>query len=167
MKDAAFYGNFEQIENGIGLTAKFLTEAFESLNALSQNFALKKPKKSLLISGVSGAKANAKLIKACNEKIGGLTAEILAVENEFFGKTVTCTGLLTGEDIANAVKEYQKAGGVFDEILLPSSVLKEFEEVFLCGMTLQGLKDRLRFENIRINQECGYGLIDILAKEKE
>jgi NifB/MoaA-like Fe-S oxidoreductase len=74
---------------------------------------------------------------------------------------------LTGEDIANAVKEYQKAGGAFDEILLPSSVLKEFEEVFLCGMTLQGLKDRLHFENIRINQEGGYGLIDILAKEKE
>ena len=166
-KPTDFYGDFEQIENGVGMTTKFHAEAYSALNALPLNYALKKPKKSLLISGVSGAKANAKLIKACNEKIGGLTAEILAVENEFFGKTVTCTGLLTGEDIANAVQNYQKAGGIFDEILLPSSVLKEFEEVFLCGMTLQGLKDRLRFEKIRINQEGGYGLIDILAKDKE
>ena len=166
-KPTDFYGDFEQIENGVGMTTKFHAEPYSALNALPLNYALKKPKKSLLISGVSGAKANAKLIKACNEKIGGLTAEILAVENEFFGKTVTCTGLLTGEDIANAVQNYQKAGGIFDEILLPSSVLKEFEEVFLCGMTLQGLKDRLRFEKIRINQEGGYGLIDILAKDKE
>ena len=166
-KPTDFYGDFEQIENGVGMTTKFHAEAYSALNALPLNYALKKPKKSLLISGESGAKANAKLIKACNEKIGGLTAEILAVENEFFGKTVTCTGLLTGEDIANAVQNYQKAGGIFDEILLPSSVLKEFEEVFLCGMTLQGLKDRLRFEKIRINHEGGYGLIDILAKDKE
>jgi len=35
--------------------------------------------------------------------------------------------------------------------------------VFLCGMTLDGLKKELGFENIRINREGGYGLVEILS----
>ena len=165
-KSVEFYGEFEQIENGVGMTSKFHFEAYNALGELKENFALKKPKKSLMISGVSGAKANAELVKECNKKIGNLTLETLAVENEFFGKTVTCTGLLTGVDIACAVEEYKKQGGSFDELLLPSSVLKEFDEVFLCGMTLKGLKKRLGCKNIRINYHGGYGLIDILTDKR-
>ena len=165
-KGVEFYGEFEQIENGVGMTSKFHFEAYNALDELPQGFALKKPKKSLLISGVSGAKANAKLIKECNDKIGGLQAEILAVRNEFFGETVTCTGLLTGKDIAKAVEEYTASGGVFDEILLPSSVLKEFDEVFLCGMSLKQLKKRLHCKNIRVNYDGGYGLINMLVGKR-
>ncbi len=165
-KGVDFYGEFEQIENGVGMTSKFHFEAFNALNELPDGFALKTPKKSLLISGESGAKANANLIDACNRKIGGLQAEILAVKNEFFGETITCTGLLTGVDICKAVEEYKNSGGSFDEILLPSSVLKEFDEVFLCGMTLKEFKKRLRCKNIRINDGGGYGLIDILSGQR-
>ena len=167
MKDASFYGAFAQIENGIGLTSKFHAEANESLNALPKDCALKKPKKSLLISGVSGAKANAKLISDCNQKIGLLQAEILPVKNEFFGETVTCTGLLTGRDIVKAVKAYQKASGAFDELVLAGNTMKEFEDIFLCGMTLAQMKKELSCKNIRVNRDGGYGLIEILRTESE
>ena len=93
-----------------------------------------------------------------------LQVQVLPIVNNFFGSTVTCTGLLTGKDILAAVKNYQKSGEVFDEIILPGNVLKEFEDVFLCGMTLDELKKELNFENIRINREGGYGFVDILKK---
>ena len=64
---------------------------------------------------------------AFEKAIENLRVDVLAVENDFFGKTVTCTGLLTGKDILSALKEYQKTH-TFDEIILPCNVLKEFED---------------------------------------
>ena len=166
MKDAAFYGNFEQIENGIGLTTKFLSEAETALGALVENYRLPKAKKTLLVSGVSAAKTTKSLVQKCNEKIAGLQAEILPVVNTFFGETVTCTGLLTGADIVSAIEAYKKQGGTFDEIVLAGNTMKEFEDVFLCGMTLKQMKKALRFDNIRINRNGGYGFVEILSTLK-
>lgn len=163
LKDEQFYGDFEQVENGVGLSRKFLTEAALALGRLQAGYVLKKPKKSLLISGVSAAKICGTLIEECNRTIGGLHAEILAVKNTFFGETVTCTGLLTGQDIAAAIIAYRENGGEFDEIVLPGNTMKEFEDVFLCGMTLNELKEKTNVKNIRVNRDGGYGLIDILS----
>ena len=63
------------------------------------------------------------------------------------------------------MQEYKAQGGAFDEIVLPGNTMKEFEEVFLCGMTLDGLKKELCFDNIRINREGGYGFVEILSTE--
>ena len=163
LKSAEFYGEFEQIENGIGMTAKFLSEVHAGLSDLPENMTLAKTKKSLIISGVSAEKINREVLDKACAMIGNLTADVLPVVNKFFGSTVTCTGLLTGVDILEAVESYRKAGGEFDEIVLPDNTLKEFEDVFLCGMTLKTLKKKLKFDNIRINREGGYGLVGILS----
>ncbi|MBQ8290970.1 MAG: DUF512 domain-containing protein [Clostridia bacterium] len=162
IKDVAFYGAFEQIENGIGLTAKFLWEATERLSELGK-CVLKKPKNVLLVCGVSAAKTNARLVAECNETISGLQATILPVKNKFFGETVTCTGLLTGEDMASAVETYCKANGAVDEVVIAGNTLREFEDVFLCGMTLQSFEKRLAPIKVRVNRNGGRGFVEILS----
>ncbi len=164
-KETAFYGDFEQIENGIGMTAKFVSEVEAALAQLNDGgrYALNEEKRVLTVCGVSAEKVNRTLAKACEERIEGLRIEVLPVVNEFFGKTVTCTGLLTGRDIAKAVKAYGKA---FDELVLPANVLREQEEVFLCGMTLRALKRELGIKEIAINRGGGYGFVEIMSKNK-
>ena len=148
------------------MTSKFLSEANDSLKTLKKK-RLKKPKKSLIVCGVSAEKTLANLIKVCNQEIENLQAELLPVKNEFFGETVTCTGLLTGRDILTALKGYQQEKGGFDEVVLAGNTMKEFEDVFLCGMTLKELQKQIRFANIRINRlNDGGGLVEILATEK-
>lgn len=164
-KPTEFYGDFEQIENGIGMTSKFLFEAESALEELD-GARLKKPKTSLIISGVSAAKVNRDFAKKAEEKIQGLTVKILPIENEFFGKTVTCTGLLTGKDILAALKKYRDEGGEWDEIVLPANTLKEFEDVFLCGTTLKELKTAINCKNVRVNRDGGRGLVQILSSKK-
>ncbi len=165
-KSLAFYGDFSQIENGIGMTTKFLSEAEDALCALGVDAFLKKPKKTLLVCGVSAAKVLRGLVEKCNARINGLQAEILPIENDFFGHTVTCTGLLTGTDIANGLEKYRRTCGEFDEVLLAKDTLKEFEAVFLCGMTIEELKKRFSFADIRVNHEGGAGLVRMLADKK-
>ncbi len=162
-KTPEFYGDFEQIENGIGMTAKFISEVENALKE-GGRYALKSPKRSLLICGESAADINRRLAVSCEEEIDGLKVDVLAVKNDFFGETVTCTGLLTGADIVRAIKNYEKA---YDEVILAGNVCKEFEDVFLCGMTLAEMKDALAFEDIKINRGGGCGLVTLLRAEKK
>ncbi len=166
VKRAAFYGDYSQLENGIGMARKFRDEFISELEKYLRNGEKRKRKKtSLMISGVSSAKLNADLVRLANEKIEGLTLVNLPVKNKFFGETVTCTGLLTGVDMIEAIREYfaKCQGQVFDEIILDGNTMKEFEDVFLCGTTLEQFKEALKFENVRVNRDGGEGLVRILT----
>lgn len=167
-KNVEFYGEFEQIENGIGMTAKFLEEAETALTFVEEGgrYALNKPKRSIILSGVSAKNVLQAVAERCNNAVDGLQAEVLAVENDFFGHTVTCTGLLTGVDILHALEKLREETGGFDEVLLAGNTMKEFEDVFLCGMSLDELKKKLGFKNIKINRDGGYGLVKILTEKK-
>ncbi len=165
-KDAEFYGDFEQIENGIGMTTKFIAEVEAALEQLNDEgrYALNEEKRVLLVCGVSAADVNRRLAERCCRYMEGLQIDVLAVENDFFGKTVTCTGLLTGKDILAAVQAYERP---FDELILAGNVFKEFEEVFLCGMTLKELKKKLKGKEISVNRGGGYGLVELLAQNRK
>ncbi len=164
-KEEAFYGDFPQIENGIGLTAKFLAEAEEALSE-TDGHALKKEKTVLIVCGTSARQTNEMLARRCEQKIHGLHANVLSVVNEFFGTTVTCTGLLVGKDIARAVEAYTKIHGEVDEVVIAGNTLKEFEDVFLCGMKLKELRARLAPSKVIVNREGGRGFVEILTNRR-
>lgn len=156
---AEFYGNFSQIENGIGMTSKLIAE----FNRAARPAKRKKSTRVLCVCGTSASGTIEKLCKKANELVKNLQASAFPVKNTFFGETVTCTGLLTGQDIFTAL---ERAKGTYDEVLLPSDTMKSFEEVFLCGMTLKELKKKLHFRKIRVNADGGEGLYRLLAKGK-
>jgi putative radical SAM enzyme (TIGR03279 family) len=170
-KPVEFYGEFEQIENGIGMTSLFLYEVEGALRTLSKKkggrCALKAPKKSVIVSGVSAEKVMQGVASAAAADIEGLTVDVLAVKNDFFGHTVTCTGLLTGKDMLAALEKYLSQNSA-DEVLLAGNTMKEFEDVFLCGMTLTELKTALApyGVKVRVNRDGGAGLVKILRTDK-
>lgn len=144
-KSIEFYGDFSQIENGIGMTSKFVAEVKESFYKTQ----LKKEKRVAVITGVSAYGVISSLCETANSYAVNLKSFALPVENAFFGNTVTCTGLLTGGDIASALeKNYDK----FDCALISSNTMKEFEDVFLDNMTLKELKLRLKGKKIIVNR---------------
>ena len=170
-KNTEFYGDFEQIENGIGMTAKFLSEVDAAIFDLQKEngggrYALNTKKRSILVCGVSAEKINVAVARKCMAAVDNLQIDVLPVENDFFGHTVTCTGLLTGVDMLRALKKFRQEKGGFDEVILAGNTMKEFEDVFLCGMTLDGLKKELGFDNIKINRTGGYGLVEIASSQK-
>ncbi len=159
-KPYEFYGDFSQIENGIGMTSKFIAEFEQSLSS-------GKRKKSVRVACVCGTSAQSIVQSACdkaNVHIENLRASAFAVKNVFFGESVTCTGLLTGQDIVDALTV---KASEFDEVILPSDTLKSFEEVFLDGMTLKQLRKKLHPAKVKINHGGGAGLFRMLAGKKE
>ena len=58
------------------------------------------------------------------------------IVNEFFGKSVTVSGLLTARDILAALSKTE----VGDTVLLPRVLLREIKNVFLDDVTLDEFK---------------------------
>ena len=144
-KCADFYGDFSQIENGIGMTSKFISEFEESI----YNAELKKVRKIAVVTGVSACKTIENLCEKANKAVKNLQAFALPVENKFFGSSVTCTGLLTGGDIADTLERNRDR---FDFVIIPANTLKEFEDIFLDDMTVKQLCHRLKGKKIIINR---------------
>lgn len=145
-KPAEFYGDFSQIENGIGMTSKFIADATEGM----YETRLKKKTRVAVVTGVSAFKTIQKLCGLANSRAENLQAFALPVANKFFGETVTCTGLLTGGDIAAALEEVRDE---YDCAVIPANTLKEFEDIFLDDMTVKQLKKRLKGKKIIINRK--------------
>lgn len=154
-----FYGDFAQIENGVGTTAKFLKEIDESLEEVKN---LRLNKKILLISGTSASEFIKEQAKKVERAVDGLKVKVLAVKNDFFGETVNCTGLLTGGDIIKAVLN---SGDGYDTVVMPRHVLKENSDLFLDGTSLEKMKEIIKKEII-ITDGSGGSFVRALSKEK-
>lgn len=126
----ATYGELPQLENGVGMIPLFEEEATELLQDVAR---LSLPTVTV-VTGVSPQR----YITAFTEKLARATSvsiRVVPVENSFFGKEVTVTGLVTGKDIVNALKDEE---GV-ELLLIPDVMLKEGEGLFLDEMNLEGI----------------------------
>ena len=135
------YDGFPQLENGIGLTRKFISEWEEAdiiCNAYQQPIYLN------VICGKSAALILQPLIN--NLDIPNLFVKLVAVENRFFGKDITVTGLLTGQDILHALNELQ---GDCSGVIIPGVALRSGEDVFLDDYSLNDLKKELNI-NVQV-----------------
>lgn len=133
MPPVEFYDDFPQIENGIGMTRNFIEE-FHAENLQATSYALQAID---IICGTSIAKVLKKLVNAEIKKNPNLDARILPVENKFFGGGVNVSGLLTGGDIIDTLKKFDRPR---DKILIPATAIRFGENVFLDDISLDDLQ---------------------------
>lgn len=124
-----YYDEFEQLENGIGLV-RLLYENFKEIEKEIPKEVLP-PQRVTLITGYLGEKALQPLVKKFG-KVKGLSLTVKMVENKFFGKDVTVTGLLTGSDILASYKDETVNS---DLLILPAVMCRKGEKLFLDGLT--------------------------------
>jgi len=120
------YGELPQLENGVGMIPLFEEEAETVLETVQK---LSVPDVTV-VTGVSPLR----YITAFTAKLASATSaaiRVIPVENRFFGKEVTVTGLVTGSDIVSALQ----GEGDIGLLLLPDVMLKEGEGLFLDEMT--------------------------------
>ena len=125
-----YYGDFCQIENGVGLIADFNYQ----FNLAFQDATNIKNGSFTCVTGVSFAPYLNKTLDVVKQFFPTLSANVLPVENRFFGSMVTVAGLLVGADLVEAINNFDQVG---DTVILPSVMFKETEDVFLDGMTLE------------------------------
>lgn len=151
------YGDFEQIENGVGLLKKFEKEFYDYLE---NEIVLPKKRDVLVITGESAFNFINKLIYDYSKKYNVDFFKTIKIENSFFGNSVTVSGLVTGIDILNRIKDISEG----KEIIIPKCMLKEFDKVFLDGMNILDLEKKLKAD-LKVCDMYGYSFFDALTGE--
>lgn len=155
--DYEYYGNFCQIENGVGMIASFLHEVDEALLKEAE------PTGSYsLITGVSARKTLELAVDKICARYQGITLKVIAKENEFFGPSITVTGLLTGSDIEKAINGDESN----NTVIIPSVTMREGEQTFLDDMTLDELRQRTGRRIIVADSSRGSGLVEAILTEE-
>ena len=149
-----YYEGYPQIENGVGMLRSMNEELTAALEEATATDA------SRTVSVVTGVASYDMIKGKCDEimrKIPGLQIKVYKIVNNFFGKSITVSGLLTGKDI------YEQLLGkeLGDLLLVPANALRAGEEVFLCDMTVDELAERL---GVRVlpTRDDGYEFVDHL-----
>lgn len=125
------YEGYSQIENGIGLTTYFIDNVKKGIKLVDMN--LENKKSYIIPTGVLAYESICEISEIIKEKFPNISIKVVKVENVFFGKTITVTGLLTGRDIINRIKKETKC----DEIILSKAMFKADENIFLDDITLE------------------------------
>ena len=71
------------------------------------------------------------------DKIKNLTTEVVPVKSNYWGRDITVAGLITTDDLIEALKD--KDG---DFVVIPSVMLRPYSEDFLDGKTLSYVKEQ-------------------------
>lgn len=149
-----YYGDFCQIENGVGMNSKF----DEDFKAACRKRSYRRT--FLIVTGTASEKFINRYAKKTMSFCEGLKVYVLGIKNEFFGESVTCAGLIVGQDILNAVKKFDKD---FDELVIVRSMLKSGEDVFLDDMTVNELSAAIG-KPVRINECDGASFFEAITK---
>ncbi len=158
MPDAEYYGDFLQLENGVGLWALLKSEVQEA-------FANIKPKKHkkrhvTIATGVAAYPLISEIAKKCEERYSFITCDVYKIKNNFFGEKITVTGLVTATDIIDQLK----GKDLGDELIISACMLRSERDMFLDSITVFELAEALD-TNVAVADNGGYELLYAILGE--
>lgn len=153
----SYYEDFPQIGNGVGLIRTQL-ENWRSIKKtiIADTKKIITKKKVLLLCSVSASTYIRKIVEEIMVLSKELLIEVVAVENEFFGTTVTVAGLLTAKDVLRILKMNK---GKYDYACLPSVMFNG------AGVTIDGYSlDRI-MKNCGMKVQCAEYVSDLFTSK--
>lgn len=111
------YGDFWQIENGVGMTRQLLSSFDSRLKSAPKNAG--QIRHAVIVTGTLAAPVLERFVLPKLRRIKNLHVECCVIPNRFFGESVTVSGLLTASDILESLQVIDQEAVV----LLPSNCL--------------------------------------------
>ena len=150
LPDASHYGEFAQIENGVGAVTSLRMRVADGLPRIGRRDG----QRIGVVTGLAMAPIMKPLLDSLREATGA-DFDLIVVENSLFGPTITTAGLLVGKDILNALKDRVDLAMA----LIPAETINE-DSLFLDDYPLRTLR-----EDLPMPVFPSYDFIDVLEKE--
>ena len=150
-----YYEGYPQLENGVGMIRNDITEFLECLENLK---ALEYNRKITVATGFAASEHLQALAGYATEKYKNLTVNIAPIRNDFFGGSVTVSGLVTGGDIIAQLKGVD----IGEELLIPENMLRAQGDLFLDNVSVEDVEKALSVK-VRVVQSGGYNLCEAIT----
>jgi len=148
---AGHYGEFAQIENGVGAVTSLRMRVAAGLTRLPRRDG----QKIGVVTGLAMGPLMEELLESMRA-VSGAEFELIVAENSLFGPTITTAGLLVGKDILRALESRHD----LDIALIPAETINE-DSVFLDDYTLDSVRASLPMPIFP-----SYDFIDVLESEE-
>ena len=152
LPDASHYGEFSQIENGVGAVASLRARVTAGLDRLPRLDG----RRIGIVTGTSMATLMPPLLAMLAERTGA-SFEMITMVNSLFGPTTTTAGLLVGADIRRALEHRSD----LDLALIPAETINE------AGVFLDDERFITLRESLPMPVFPSYDFIDALVPEGE
>jgi putative radical SAM enzyme (TIGR03279 family) len=139
------YEDYPQIGNGVGSIRQFIKQFQKVANELLPS-SLNIPRKLTWVVGNAVEYAFQELVNRLNQ-VKNLHVNLVALNSNYWGQEITVTGLLTGEDLLQSLKNRDLG----EAILLPTVMLKHGELLFLDDLTVMDVAKELNTKIIPVN----------------
>ncbi len=154
LPEAEYYEDYPQYENGVGMLRSLIDE-FE--NALEMAEWEGGERHVSIACGFAPYSVMEMLAQRAMDKFPQLKCSVYRIRNDFFGETITVTGLITAGDLIAQLKDKQLG----DELLISSAMLRTDTDVFLDDLTAADVEKALNTK-IRASANDGYELLDAM-----
>lgn len=161
LPDEDYYDGYPQLDNGVGLVRSFYNEFMDELEYCNEQPVNKKV---TLATGVDFYPYLFELCEKAKEKFN-IDIQVKKIINNFFGETITVSGLVTGIDLYEQLKDLDLG----EYLLLPGSMISDYtnhtenKNKFLDDMTVEELEERLNTKIILTQGDGSQVLRDILG----
>ena len=153
ISDYDYYEDFPQLENGVGLW-KSLESEFDS--ALEEaDIESDSQTEVSLATGVAAYPLLNNFKEKIQKKFNNVSIDVYAIENDFFGHSITVAGLVTGRDLINQLKGRNLHG----RLIIPSVMLRSEGDVFLDDVSTLQVESELSVK-LDVASNDGYELLD-------
>jgi len=151
------YDGYLQLENGVGMT-RLLIDSFESQIEAVEPCQIE-PKKITIATGVLIESILRGLIQKLMDKVDGLNVTVVGITNDYFGPSITVSGLLVGEDITKQLEVLDLG----EKVYIPDNILRTGEAVLLDDMTQETLEQLIDAEVHLVNYLGETFIEDLMA----
>ena len=158
------YEDYPQLENGVGMT-RLLTKQFmdelrecgmQNLECVNSECGMRNAEYSgqredsqsrcsavrepfSVATGEAACENLTNLLKIVTKNCDKISGKVYAIKNDFFGDSVTVSGLVTGGDIISQLS----GKNLGNRLLIPQNMLRSGEEVFLDDVTVTDVSKTL------------------------
>ena len=136
LPDEDSYDGYPQLENGVGML-RLLREEFTEALVMEEG-----DDRTGHISIATGRLPSGEMTRLAGDfcrVYPGMQVDVHTIRNEFFGESITVSGLVTGQDLIAQLRGLDLG----ERLMIPVNMLRSGENVFLDDMTLDDVRREL------------------------
>ncbi len=157
MPNEDYYEGYPQIENGVGMIRSDYEEFAESLYNQPE---IEYNKRVSVATGCAAGDFIRSLAQLVTEKYKNIEIAVYPIRNDFFGDSVTVSGLVTGGDIIAQLSGKELG----DELLIPENMLRAEGDLFLDNVSVEDVEKALNVK-VTVVEKGGYALCDAFFRK--
>lgn len=155
-----FYEDFSALEDGIGMIAYLTDDVGWKLEELDADESL--CHKVTIACGEGVFPYMKRIMSMINEKFPNITINTRAIKNNFFGGGVNVSGLVTGGDLIDQLRD----DDLGDRLIIPSSMLRFENDLFLDDVSTDDVERELGVTLVPVNNN-GNDLVETVIAGKD